>query len=116
MEKRIESGLLFDFYGPLLTQRQQYLLRLYLEEDLTLAEIAGQEDISRQGVYDTVHRAVAQLAGFERQLGLVARFAAIQAGLSGIEQLLQAAPSTSIGLEVIRQVRALMDEEGNHGL
>ena len=55
MDKRIETAWLLDFYGPLLTQRQQEMLRLYCDEDLSMAEIAEQEAISRQGVHDTVH-------------------------------------------------------------
>ena len=70
MEKRIETAWLLAFYGPLLTPRQRELLALYCDEDLSLAEIAAQEDISRQGVYDAVHRAQRQLADYEARLGL----------------------------------------------
>ncbi len=74
MEKRIETGWLLDFYGPLLTARQQALLRLYCEEDLSLAEIAAQEGVSRQAVHDAVRRGAAQLHDFEAQLGLLSRY------------------------------------------
>ena len=68
MADRIETGWLFDFYGPLLTERQRDMLSLYCEEDFSLSEIAAQEGISRQGVYDAVHRAQRQLEEYERQL------------------------------------------------
>ena len=70
MADRIEIGWLFDFYGPLLTERQRKLLALYCNEDFSLSEIAAREGISRQGVYDAVHRAARQLEDYERQLGL----------------------------------------------
>ena len=38
---RIEIGWLFDFYGPLLTERQRKLLALYCNEDFSLSEIAA---------------------------------------------------------------------------
>ena len=50
MADRIEIGWLFDFYGPLLTERQRKLLALYCNEDFSLSEIAAREGISRQGV------------------------------------------------------------------
>ena len=88
MEDRIETGWLFDFYGPLLTERQQMLLALYCEEDFSLSEIAAQEGISRQGVYDAVRRGARQLESYERQLGLLARYRRLTQGLGeGLEAL-----------------------------
>jgi len=74
MEKRIETGWLLDFYGPLITERQREMLRLYFEEDLSLAEIARQEGVSRQAVHDAIRRGDTQLRGYEEQLGLLRRF------------------------------------------
>ena len=41
--------MLFDFYGDILTDRQRELFDLYYNEDLSLAEIAENCGISRQG-------------------------------------------------------------------
>ena len=88
MENRIETGWLFDFYGPLLTKRQQALLALYCEEDFSLSEIAAREGISRQGVYDAVRRGARQLEGYEAQLGLLARYRRLTEGLrEGLDAL-----------------------------
>ena len=81
MADRIEIGWLFDFYGPLLTERQRKLLALYCNEDFSLSEIAAREGISRQGVYDAVHRAARQLEDYERQLGLLRRYQSMTQGL-----------------------------------
>ena len=40
MEKRVEYGWLLDFYGALLTEHRLRVMRMYLEEDLSLQEIA----------------------------------------------------------------------------
>lgn len=92
MDDRIEIGWLFDFYGPLLTERQRKLIALYCEEDYSLSEIASQEGISRQGVYDAVHRGARQLEQYERQLGLLARYQRLTHGLRESLRMLEAAP------------------------
>lgn len=84
IQKKIETGWLLAFYGPLLTGRQQELLRLSCEEDMSLAEIAQQEGVSRQGVYDILHRATQQLYQLEEKLGMLKRFRRMQIGLEDI--------------------------------
>ena len=105
MDKRIETAWLLDFYGPLLTQRQQELLHLYCDEDLSLAEIAEQEAISRQGVHDTVHKAQKQLEEYEEKLGLLARYRRMTQGLARCGELLAGAQE-----EDAVKARALIDE------
>ena len=56
MEKTLRMSLLFDFYGALLTERQQDVFQLYFGDDLSLGEIAEELRISRQAVYDTLRR------------------------------------------------------------
>ncbi|WP_407929592.1 YlxM family DNA-binding protein [Iocasia frigidifontis] len=74
LEKVIEIGMLFDFYGKLLTDKQQEAMELYYFQDLSLAEIAERLDISRQGVYDHLHRAEEILRNYENKLALVNRY------------------------------------------
>lgn len=72
--KSYEDSLLLDFYGNLLTEKMRLTLDMYLNDDLSLTEIAEEEEISRQGVHDTVKRGLAQLNTYEDKLGLVKRF------------------------------------------
>lgn len=72
--KSVEDSLLLDFYGYLLTDKMRLTLDMYLNDDLSLAEIAEEEDISRQGVHDKVKRGLTQLKEYESKLGLVKRF------------------------------------------
>ena len=112
VEDRIETGWLFDFYGPLLTERQRNLLALYCEEDLSLSEIAAQEGISRQGVYDAVHRGARQLASYEAQLGLLGRYRRLTDGLrEGLRSLEGASGEEAASARAILK-RLLSEEEG----
>lgn len=74
MEKKVQLGWLFEFYGPLLTEHRREVMRLYCEEDYSLAEIATELGITRQGVHDAVSKSQAQLEGYEQKLGLIARY------------------------------------------
>ncbi|MEO3945144.1 putative DNA-binding protein [Gorillibacterium sp. CAU 1737] len=72
LEKTTRVNLLFDFYGPLLTEKQQTFLTCYFLDDLSLGEIAAEFGISRQAVYEHIRRAEATLEGYEEKLGLAA--------------------------------------------
>ena len=78
MEEMTEIGLLLDFYGALLTPHARELMRMYLEEDLSLQEIAEASGVSRQAVHDSVSRGEKQLMEYEERLGLLKRFDALR--------------------------------------
>lgn len=77
--------LLFDFYGDLLTDRQKEFYDLYYNEDLSLAEIAENHGITRQGVRDVIVRAEAYLTEIEDKTGIIRRFHTMQAQLKEVE-------------------------------
>ncbi|WP_031515341.1 YlxM family DNA-binding protein [Desulfofalx alkaliphila] len=74
MEKVIWITLLFDFYGQLLTERQQRFVELYYGQDFSLGEIAEEYGVTRQAVHDTLKRAEKTLTGYEEKLQLVKKF------------------------------------------
>ena len=78
--------MLFDFYGEVLTPRQKEFFDLDYNEDLSLAEIAENYGISRQGVRDVIVRAEAIMTDLEDKTGLIKRFHAMQKQLQEIEQ------------------------------
>lgn len=82
----MEISLLFDFYGQLLKEQQQQAVSLYYNDDLSLAEIAGQLNITRQGVRDSIKRSEVQLYTYEEKLGLMKRFKQTESGLFDIER------------------------------
>lgn len=66
--------LLFDYYGEMLTERQRICLDMRYNQDMSLAEIADELGVSRQGVHDNITRAEAHLEKMEEKTGCVRRF------------------------------------------
>ncbi len=87
MAKNLDVIILYDIYGDMLTQKQQDFICYYYNDDLSLAEIAENEGITRQGVRDAIKRAEAQLFAFEEHLGLHERLHNLKAGLEEISEL-----------------------------
>ena len=78
MEKFVERTLLYDFYGELLTKRQQQIYESVVLEDYSLSEVAEELNISRQGVHDMIRRCDKALEGYEEKLHLVEKFVNIR--------------------------------------
>lgn len=70
MQDIVRTGLLFDFYEKLLTEKQKTVLGFYLNDDFSLAEISEKINISRQAVHDIIKRTTLKLEDFEKKLGL----------------------------------------------
>lgn len=71
-------GVLYDFYGALLTERQREMVELHYFDDWSLAEIAEHVGTSRQAVHDNLRRAEEQLEAYERALRLLAQHDALR--------------------------------------
>ncbi|MGM9607717.1 MAG: YlxM family DNA-binding protein [Oscillospiraceae bacterium] len=78
--------MLYDFYGELLTDRQKEFFDLYYNEDLSLAEIAENYGISRQGVRDVIVRAEGIMTEMEDKTGIIKRFHLMQKQLSSASE------------------------------
>lgn len=89
MQERIELSMLYDFYGALLKENQQRMFEASVLEDYNYSEIAEDEGISRQGVYDAIRRASRQLREYEEKLGLVARFIRQKEQVKEMHRILQ---------------------------
>ena len=88
MDEILEQALLYDFYGELLTEHQKEIYEQFVQEDLSLSEIAEDAGISRQGVHDLVKRCHRLLEGYESRLHLVERFLSIKKKVHAIDDLL----------------------------
>lgn len=73
LDKVFRMGLLIDYYGALLTDKQQYCLEMHYLRDLSLTEIAEELQVSRQAVHDILRRAEQILTDYEAKLKLVER-------------------------------------------
>ena len=83
-EKNMNISFLLDFYGDVLDEKPRALLDLYYNEDLSLAEIAESEGMTRQGVRHVIKKAEQQLLFLENKLGLANHFVKIRSVSGGI--------------------------------
>lgn len=87
MEKIVQQGMLYDFYGELLTDHQKRIYEDVVFNDLSLSEIAKEQGISRQGVHDLVKRCDKILKDYEDKLQLVDKFLKTKKMVEEIHQL-----------------------------
>ena len=111
MEKIVEQGLLYDFYGELLTEHQRNIYEGVVFNDMSLSEIAEEQGISRQGVHDLVKRCNKILAGYEEKLKLVQKFNQTKQMDEEIKELAGAYKRTG-DKSLIDQIEALSEEIG----
>lgn len=112
LEKVSHVVLLKDFYGPLLTDKQQDVLNMHYENDWSLSEIASSMNSSRQAVYDLVKRAEAILQEYEDKLGLVAKFQRTRQNLEELRDILEESgtdnPRTIKAVSLIEEISGLL--------
>ncbi len=87
MEKLVRIGILIDFYGKLLSEKQYQVMDLYYLNDFTLSEIGEELGVSRQSVFDTLKRSEEKLDSYENELGLVAKFYSSQDTIREIRKI-----------------------------
>lgn len=110
----LKTTLLFDFYGELLTNKQKEIYELFYQNDMSLSEIAGELDISRQAVRDQLKRTEKILSGYEDKLKLVDRFMANRESAKRIRILIDELEEKSglpeEAVRVVEQIRGAVDE------
>ena len=105
-EKNLEIGLLLDFYGDVLSERKRTVLDLYYNDDLSLAEIAEEIGISRQGVRELIKKAGDELFFYEEKLGLAKRFREVEERAA---QLLSLMDRDTVGGELREAASRLLE-------
>ena len=86
-EKNLELGYLLDFYGELLSERKRTVMDMYYNEDLSLAEVAAEIGISRQGARDIIKKSEEELLFFEEKLGLAQRLQSVSNQVNELKSL-----------------------------
>lgn len=99
-------NLLFDFYGSLLTQKQNTFMSYYFQENFSLAEIAEQHQISRQAVYEHIRRAEKMLEQYETQLKMLYHHEQRESLLSQLESECQNQSSHENLLVLVKQLKS----------
>lgn len=108
-EKNLEIGYLLDFYGDVLSERKRTVLDYYYNDDLSLAEIAEEIGISRQGVRELIKKAGEELMFYEEKLGLAKRFQTLE---EQTEQLIFLMEQEGIAGEVRESAQKLLETVG----
>ena len=108
-EKNLEIGYLLDFYGDVLSERKRTVLDYYYNDDLSLAEIAEEIGISRQGVRELIKKAGEELTFYEEKLGLAKRF---QQAQEQAEHLIFLMEQTGVAGEVRDAAKELLETVG----
>ena len=73
LEERVQIAILSKYYGKLLTSRQQSILNMYVDNNLSLAEVSEELGISRQAVKDALDNSMQTLKETEEKLKLIDR-------------------------------------------
>lgn len=71
MEKNIHISMLLEIYGKLLTKKQYDVIDLYYNQNLSLSEIAEDENITRQGVRKSLVDAENKLFDYEEKMQIL---------------------------------------------
>ncbi len=109
LEKTTRINMLFDFYEPLLTEKQRTFLRYYFHDDYSLGEIAAESGISRQAIYEHIKRAEQTLNEYEDKLRLLALHER-RVGL--LEELAGLTESGEPDMKRIRELASRLSEIG----
>lgn len=109
MEKIVEQGLLYDFYGELLTEHQKRIYEDMVLNDFSPSEIAKEQGISRQSVHDLKKRCDRILEEYEAKLHLVARFMKIRHMVEELDKLADTCARTN-DPTLLREIRKLSGE------
>ena len=86
MPDKFEISVLIDNYGVLLTEKQRLIMEYYFNDDLSLAEIAENEGITRQGVLDIIKRCKQTLFEYEEKLQLVSKIGILKEKINLLDQ------------------------------
>ncbi len=113
--KNLEISFLLDFYGDVLTERQREVMEQYYNDDLSLAEIADNFGITRQGVRDSIKRGEGIILDLEQKVGFAARYRAVQQGVAQLESLARSirfanSNSYSPNAEIERDTEQMLEE------
>lgn len=104
LEKLEYKGMLYDFYGELLTAHQKKIYEDAIFNDLSLSEIADEQGISRQGVHDLIKRCDKILTGYEDKLHLVEKFSKIKQNIRQINMLTDDEQIKFLSNEIIEEL------------
>ena len=103
MEKLVQVARLFDTYGSLLNEKQKDVINCYYNEDLSLNEIAENNNKSKQAISDMIQRSVDKLFEFENELSLIKKKNQLREDLSLLRELIESS-NQSEAMDIIDEM------------
>ena len=86
MEKHVEISMLCQIYGKVLTEKQYEVLNDYYNNDLSLSEIAENNNITRQAVRDIIKKGENKLYELEERIGFMNKILEEEKVLANIQE------------------------------
>ncbi|MDF2845649.1 MAG: hypothetical protein K0R00_4075 [Herbinix sp.] len=109
LDEIVLQSILYDFYGELLSDHKKQIFEDYVLNDLSLSEIATEQGISRQGVYDIVKRCTLELKGYESKLSLMRKFQTIEDKITTIKDIVATTITTGDTTQIVK-IATLADD------
>lgn len=106
----LEMSLLFDFYGGMLTEKQQECFDMRYNQDLSLGEIGQALGVSRQAVCDNLARTEALLRKMEDNIGCVRRSLRTRKAVQQIQEAANQLPDDPATAHLVRQILSAVGE------
>jgi len=78
LEANLKLSLLSELYKNLLTDKQQKMLKDFLDNNLSISELAVEYNSTRQAVNDLLKRTFKTLEEYENKLGLLNKLESIK--------------------------------------
>ena len=103
MEKLVQVARLFDTYGSLLNEKQRDVINCYYNEDLSLSEIAQNNNKSKQAISDMIQRSVDKLFEFENDLSLIKKKDKLRDDLFSLRELIESS-NKSCAIDMIDEM------------
>ena len=103
IEDRIKIAVLTKYYGNMLTEKQQKVLYMYVDNNLSLAEVGSELKISRQAVKDALDTAITTLEKAENDLHFIKRD-------DKIKKLLEEKPLSKIDMQTRLEILSILED------
>ena len=116
LETNLKLSLLSELYKNLLTQKQQKMLKDFLDNNLSISELAVEYNSSRQAVNDLLKRTFKLLEDYESKLGLLKKFEAIKKNVLECFNLLETVNSEvdEMALEELQEIKSKLSSSLNN--
>lgn len=110
MEEKIKIGILFGIYGKLLTEKQYELLNDYYNNDLSLSEIAENNNITRQAVNDVINKGKNKLIEIEEKLSFMEKMLKQKKEIKKIINELEKAENETLNKNQIQKIKTKLEQ------